>query len=514
MAEVDVLVVTALQEEFDAARDVASRGTAADPGVASWEEHNEDPPPYHLGEYRLAGGGALTVALARPVQKGGTATGAVAGLLAERLRPRCLAMSGVCAGNPAKVLLGDVIVASFTYRYQEGKQSAAGFHPCHRQIPARESWIRAAQDLPLTGLSTNGPPSEEEARRWVLERLLAREDPRADRGRSRYIADEEWAAMLARLESGGLITVPVDRPRLTRAGREYVRRVRYLDVSSPRTLPFRVVAGPMASGDLVVEDGLTWDQLRAPGAETVVGLEMEAATVARTASSRGDLTWIVVKGVMDHADPRKNDRYKPFAARASAEVMFRLLATQLASRTSAPAGPGPARRTRRWQLRPGLLRISVTAPLIAVALLATGIYLMSQILGGQNGTTVTGSVACTSGQPVVGVWVAASTGQADSGLAHLGPPGTSGFSYPIGSRGTFSYRLPHAGSYALHVGCGGTAHNWASSDYSALLSSRTVHLRCQDPPVSAQGTAARGQCLVTSASWSPAMGHRSAAVHD
>lgn len=129
MGGVDVLVVTALPEEFDAARNVASGGTAGDPGVQRWEEHDEDPPPYHLGEYRLTGGGSLIVALARPVETGGTATGAVVGPLAERLRPQCLAMSGVCAGNPTEVVLGDVIFASFTYRYQEGKQVTAGFLP-------------------------------------------------------------------------------------------------------------------------------------------------------------------------------------------------------------------------------------------------------------------------------------------------------------------------------------------------------------------------------------------------
>jgi hypothetical protein len=47
----------------------------------------------------------------------------------------------------------------------------------------------------------------------------------------------------------------------------------------------------MASGDIVVKDGLTWDQLRAQGVETVTGLEMEAATMARIASSRDNLPW-------------------------------------------------------------------------------------------------------------------------------------------------------------------------------------------------------------------------------
>jgi nucleoside phosphorylase len=221
MADVDVLVVTALQEEFDAAREVASAGSAGDPGVARWEEHDEDPPPYHLGEYRLAGGGSLLVALARPVEKGGTAAGAIAGPLAERLRPRCLAMSGVCAGNPAEVVLGDVIFASFTYRYQEGKQGTGGFRPDHRQTPARESWIRAAQELPLTGLSTYGTASADEVCRWVLERLLAGEDPRAHRGRSRYIADGDWVATL-RLQ--GDLQLPAGARRVLRRPRRVRRR--------------------------------------------------------------------------------------------------------------------------------------------------------------------------------------------------------------------------------------------------------------------------------------------------
>lgn len=347
MADVDVLVVTALPEELDAVRDVAAAGTAGDPGVESWVEFSDDPPPYQLGEYRLAAGGSLVVALARPIEMGGTATGAVAGLLAERLRPRCLAMSGVCAGNPDLVVLGDVIFASMTYRYQEGTQKSAGFGPDHRQTPAPESWTRAAQEMRLDGFGTYGPASAEEARRWLLERLLAGQDPRAHRGRSRYIDDGQWAATLDDLEADGLITVPIDRPELTDAGRDLIKRVLYRDVSPPRTLPYRLVVGPIASGDVVVKDGLTWDRLRTQGVSRVAGLEMEAATIARTAKTREDQPWIVVKGVMDHADPRKDDRFKPFAARASAEVMFGLLARHLKPRSRAAAAAPPAQPLRR-----------------------------------------------------------------------------------------------------------------------------------------------------------------------
>jgi transcriptional regulator with XRE-family HTH domain len=196
------------------------------------------------------------------------------------------------------------------------------------------------------------------------------------------------------------------------------------------------------------------------------------------------------------------DRYGEELAKLIA-VVSRILGRETSItarlRTSAVAVPAGTRRTGRWWQKAGLFRGVVIVPLIAAALLATGVYVLSQIQGSQSGTTVTGSVVCESGKSVVGVWIAASTGQGDSGFAHLGPPNASGISHPIGASGTYSYRLPHGGSYDVHVGCGGTAHAWASSDYSRLLSSRTVHLRCQDPSAPAPGTSPRGRCLATPA---------------
>lgn len=141
----------------------------------------------------------------------------------------------------------------------------------------------------------------------------------------------------------------------------------------------------------------------------------------------------------------------------------------------------------------------MVAPLIVAALLAIGAYAVSHIDHGSS--TVTGSVVCESGRPVVGVWIAASAGQSDSGYAHVGPSDSSGTSYPIGPAGTYSYLLPHGGPYAVHVGCGGTAAHWASRSYSPLLSSRTAHLRCDDPTTAAAGDVIpRGKCTIAAAS--------------
>jgi hypothetical protein len=138
--------------------------------------------------------------------------------------------------------------------------------------------------------------------------------------------------------------------------------------------------------------------------------------------------------------------------------------------------------------------IAVVAPLIVTAVLAA-----SHI--GHSGSMITGSVVCQSGRPIVGVWIAASTGQGDSDYAHLGPLNLTDSSSPIGSEGTYSYRLPQGGTYSVHVGCGGTSAHWASNNYSPLLSSRTARLHCDDPTAASTNRAIpRGRCTAGPAS--------------
>lgn len=135
---------------------------------------------------------------------------------------------------------------------------------------------------------------------------------------------------------------------------------------------------------------------------------------------------------------------------------------------------------------------------IVAALLSAVAYAVFQLVPDPP-VTVTGSVVCESGQPLVGVWIAASTGQDDSGFAHLGPPNTNGPSFPDSAEGTYSYRLPHGGSYAVHVGCGQNKHGWLSSDYSPLLSTRTANLRCGQSTSANSKPMAKGRCVLAAA---------------
>ncbi len=348
MHHVDVLVVAALPEELAAAREAALASNPNGPGVARWEQRNLDGSPYLWGEYRIEGTIRFTMALARPTHMGGRATGTFAATIADRLSPAALAMCGVCAGSPEETALGDVVVGEPVYEWDEGKHSPSGFRGDHRQIPMDGRWLRAAQEFDPTGLSSYGDATEDEALLWFLEQLYRGQQPRNHPALKHYFPSGTWQPRLARLEAEGLIVRESNGTSvLTLAGSDRVQQRLHDDVDGPQRLPFRVLAAPMASGSAVISDPSQWGELKAMGVRKIAAIEMEAATIATIAHARG-LPWVVAKGVMDHADTKKDDRYKQFAARASAQVMFALLAQLMSGEdadaryTSGPAEQGSA----------------------------------------------------------------------------------------------------------------------------------------------------------------------------
>ncbi|GAA2644759.1 phosphorylase family protein [Paractinoplanes durhamensis] len=331
---VDVLVITAIKEEYDAARAVA--------GLSRWEDRDaEGETPYSVSELRIGNGRTLSVALARPTWMGGRNTSPIATSLTDRLRPACLAMCGVCAGNPGATAPGDVIVASLAYEWDEGKHTGSAFRSDPQQFPQDSRWVRAVQDFAPPDLPGYGAATEEEASVWFLERLHKGQDPRTHPARPRYFPRATWGTRLEALQAKGLIAWQDGGLALTGTGRDLIQRILYADVDGPDRLPFVVLDGAMASGSAVMADPETWSRLEA-GQRKILALDMESATIATIAHQRRVPHWLVAKGVMDHADPEKDDRFKAFAARASAEVLFALLAKLLVT------GPAPAAPAGRF----------------------------------------------------------------------------------------------------------------------------------------------------------------------
>jgi len=340
---VDVLVVTALKEEYDAAEAVLGQVTS--------RHGTGGPEPYATAAYP-APGGTLTVALTRPTQMGGRGTAPIATTLVNRLRPVCLAMCGVCAGNPRDTAPGDVVVASPAYEWDEGKWTGEEFRGDHRPFPLDVRWERAAQDFDPAGLPSHGAATDQDAAVWFLERLHRDQDPRKHPARGRYFTRATWSTGLDRLRASGLITWRENRWTLTGDGRAHIERILYHDVYGPERLPFGVLTGPMASGSAVMQDERVWDRLGV-AQRRILAVEMEAATVATVAHQRQVPHWLVAKGVMDHAGLDKDDRFKGFAARASAEVLFTLLGDLMAPAGAAPTRPvaGVPAAVRREVLR-------------------------------------------------------------------------------------------------------------------------------------------------------------------
>jgi len=85
-------------------------------------------------------------------------------------------------------------------------------------------------------------------------------------------------------------------------------------------------------------------------------------------------------------------------------------------------------------------------------------------------TIATGKVVCASGVEVVGIWIEVDGGE--SGWAEVSDVGAG--------VATYRYALPDGIGYQLHVGCGGTAAAWGSSNFTPFVSGVENSFTCFD----------------------------------
>lgn len=205
----------------------------------------------------------LHVLVSWPSQHGPVQTAIDLVRLLDEFRPRFAAMSGICAGDRREVRLGDVIVASCAYLYEEGKIVSG---------PDGQ----AVHLLETTSLATTSQVLQYIQGFW------------------------QWQAPLRAL------------------------RQNWPGGSGEQGEEPRCLIAAMASGMAVrSDDPFPW--LRERYHRHVLGLDMEAASFYRALGTDSQIHALVVKGVSDYADQEKDDRFHQFAARASAIYLLHFI---------------------------------------------------------------------------------------------------------------------------------------------------------------------------------------------
>jgi nucleoside phosphorylase len=344
----DVVILTAIKLEFDAVRKVEAGAVAGSP----WEEV-PGPSGLPVTHRRFIGKGdrPLRVAVALAPDMGATAAVHTLLPLVADLEPRCVAMCGVCAGRRNKVALGDVVAADRLYYHETGKQLPGRAEQDLTTYKLRDDWKLALERMDPVALFGRET--------WFLDRPLTTEwrEPRVlvnigDGHVEPWAAvdstmtDGEWQEILAVLKERKLIAA--SGRTLTAAGRRFLDELRFAqmgklpDVSPAGSQhPLRLHVAPIGSGARVIEDEQIWTFVSQAMRKTL-GIEMEAAAIGELAHRQRQhaLDWVVMKGVMDFADHGRDDHFKKYAARLSAECLLWFLREQLA----AEPYPTPAHR--------------------------------------------------------------------------------------------------------------------------------------------------------------------------
>lgn len=320
----DILIMCALKDEYDQLIEVNN-------GISkNWQEFNVSDRNASKAEFVTDSGTTITIVATWVASMGRESVQAVVGHLISELNPKCLAMSGICAGRRGKTQLGDVIFADRLWSYDAGKRVVENgievFQGDMLQYKLSETIVQNMQrtstlykNQGMAWMELKPQYSLETQEGWVLSQLIDNKKPTEQDDFDEKCPD--WSDVILRLRKRGYIEKPV---KLTKAGIEHIQDLLLLN---PKGLPaepdFSVHVAPIATGATVTEDEQIFNNLSSY-MRKVLGLDMEGSGLAASADSY-DIPFIFAKGVSDFADPYKDDRYRTFAARASAELLILLL---------------------------------------------------------------------------------------------------------------------------------------------------------------------------------------------
>jgi len=330
---VDVIILTAIPLEYRAALQVEAGAWDATP----WRPGNtREGLPLAFRTFVGKGGAPLRIALTQSGEMGMLAAAGTLTPLIEAYAPKCIAMCGVCAGRPVQTGLGDVIAADRLFVQDAGKQLPDKVEQDLQTYILRQDWKVALQHFDVVGRFQDAawwqarPIPYKWQENWVLAKLSDGVTNLAELSDC-SVCCPQWERVIEGLwnagdvEDGHLAITHQGRARIQRALVLHSNRIPDLSPGG-KVLPFKLHVAPMGSGNRVIEDANIWSFVSRHMRKSL-GLEMEAAALGALAHMHRSrrLDALVMKGVMDFADHGRDDHFKEFAARASAECLMAFL---------------------------------------------------------------------------------------------------------------------------------------------------------------------------------------------
>jgi nucleoside phosphorylase len=250
-------------------------------------------------------------------------------------RPRMVGMTGLCGGDRQTTVLGDIIVADCAFPYDAGRVELDE-QGQKRFLPNVKTWqiqpgilhtLRMFNNWETAIKQVERPSSLRQQRDWLLATLFDKKYqsissiPEAERvlhaPQWRQIWQQELRAWPASyLTPKGTLTESALR------GLAFSEDFPYQDPPHSRRH-----IGPVATGNNERADDPFPEIKRS--VQGTLALDREGAAFYRAMADFPATPALLVKGVSDHADAERDDRFRPYAARVSALYMLSFIRTYL-----------------------------------------------------------------------------------------------------------------------------------------------------------------------------------------
>ncbi|WP_265579498.1 poly-gamma-glutamate hydrolase family protein [Leptolyngbya ectocarpi] len=336
---VDVLVITSAPGEQDALfKCIDSYKESQYEASRQWECKQLDDDTYYCRYFTCESGERIKVASLDTLDQGMNQAAIYASIFIKQLKPKCVAIVGICAGDQEQVYLGDIIVAEKLFHVRRFGDN--------KTYNLTSSWLRKIKVYDTendylewqSNLCMTRPIGYKYQSYWLLHTLLmheknAQENPHPANHPDRDKRCPNYRAVVNYLKSDKWVAWEESQLRLKQEGRNVIKRELALERNSiadilrqERSYP-RVFIRPVGTGvDLVEEENFFRKMREEQRQHYVAAYDMEGYAVAEAAWTGNITKMIFVKSVSDFAGSKRRDgHFREYACSASATFLIHFL---------------------------------------------------------------------------------------------------------------------------------------------------------------------------------------------